>query len=35
MSDLSFLPLMVDISAVYLTTDDNISCYFYTTDTEC
>ena len=24
MSDLSFLPLMLDISAVYLTTDDKI-----------
>ena len=32
MSDLSFLPLMLDISAVYLTTDDKISCYFQTTD---
>ena len=36
MSDLSFLPLKLDISAVYLTVDDKIkidvSSYFHTTD---
>ena len=31
MSDLSFLPLMLDISAVYLTTDDKIKLIFHVT----